>query len=66
LKPQCIRAAKPWLRPHKEEEEEELELWIARGSWLHMVEGRYNVTAWSRFYTFSIYYSAGKSFSTAF
>jgi hypothetical protein len=25
LRPQCIRAAKPWLRPHKEEEEEEEE-----------------------------------------
>jgi hypothetical protein len=24
LGPQCIRAAKPWLRPHKEEEEEEM------------------------------------------
>jgi hypothetical protein len=25
LWPQCIRAAKPWLRPHTEEEEEEEE-----------------------------------------
>jgi hypothetical protein len=24
-RPQCVRAAKPWLRPHKEEEEEEEE-----------------------------------------
>ena len=34
----------------------ESELWIAVGLWLCMVEGRYHVTAWSRFYPFSITY----------